>query len=153
MSGAFEDATIDRPQGKNMSGTAQVLRFGVRVNRNLDGLGSVFGGDAGADTVDCIDADGEGGLIVVGIFADHQGQFESIESIARQGQTNQTPRLHSHEIDVVGRGELGGTNHVAFVFAVFIIDYYEHPTCFEVCEGTVDRVKLKGLCRGVVIWH
>ena len=121
-----------------MTGTAQVLRFGVRVDGYLDGAGPVFGGDAGTDAVDCIDADGEGSLIVVGIFADHQGQFEPIEPFATQGQTNQTPRVHGHEIDVVRRGELGGTNHVAFVFAVFVIDYYYDATCFEVCEGAVN---------------
>jgi hypothetical protein len=129
-----------------MTGAAQVLRFGVRVDGNLDGAGSVFGGDAGTNTVDTINADGKGGLVFVGVFAYHEGQFESIEPIARQGQTNQTPRVHCHEIDAVRRGELGGTNDVAFVFAVFVIDYYQDATCFEVCEGAVDRVKLKGLC-------
>jgi hypothetical protein len=33
---------------------------------------------------------------------------------------------------------LGGTNHVAFVFAVFVIDYYHYATCFEVYEGAVN---------------
>ena len=63
-----------------MTVTAQVLRFGVRVDGYLDGARPVFGRDAGTDAVDCIDADGEGCLVVVGVFADHQGQFQAILS-------------------------------------------------------------------------
>ena len=138
MTGAFEDATVYRPQGEYVTGTAQVLRFGIRVDGYLDGARPVFGRDTGTDAVDCIDADGEGCLVVVGVFADHQGQFQAIEPFATQSQTNQTPGVHGHKIDVVGGGELGGTNHVAFVFAIFVIDYYQGATCFEVCEGAVN---------------
>lgn len=138
MAGAFEDATVDGPQGENVTGTAQVLRFGVRVDGDLDGACPVFGGDTGTDAVDCIDADGEGSLVVVSVFADHEGQFQAIEPFAAQCQTNQTPRVHGHKIDVVGGGELGGTYHIAFVFAIFVIDYYQGATCFEVYEGAVN---------------
>jgi hypothetical protein len=61
-----------------VTGTAQVLRFSVRVDGYLDAARPAFDRDAGTDAVDCIDADGEGRLVVVGVFADHEGQFQAI---------------------------------------------------------------------------
>lgn len=64
----------------------------------------------------------EGGLVGIGIAINHQGQIESVKALAFHGETNQTPGVGRHEVDLIGGGELGRTDQVTFVLPAFVVD-------------------------------
>ena len=61
-------------------------------------------------------------LIFIGVAINHQGQVEGIETISFDGKTDQASSLFSHEIDLLGRRKLRGTNQITFVFTALVID-------------------------------
>ncbi len=73
MARPFQDPPRYGPQGKNMTGTAQILGLGVGINGNLDSAGAVLGRNARGDSLlrRGIDTDGEGGLVGVGVGGYH----------------------------------------------------------------------------------
>ena len=75
MSGPLEDAALLGPKRKDVPRTPQVVRAGVWVDGHLNGPGPVLCGDPRRDTVlgAGIHADGEGGLVAVGVAINHQG--------------------------------------------------------------------------------
>ncbi len=43
-----------------------------------------------------------------------------------------------HEVDVLGRDELGGEHEIAFVLAIFVVDEDHHLAGADLVEGTRD---------------
>ena len=70
----FQHPTITGAQGKDVARAAQVLGLAVRMQGHLDGASPIFCGDACADASlrSGINADGESGLVGVGVLAHHQ---------------------------------------------------------------------------------
>ena len=120
----LEHAPGAGPKGKHVTRTPEVCRAGGRMDGHLDRAGPVFGGDARTHAVlrSGVDADGERRLVAVGVAIHHQRQIEPIQPLPLHRQADQTPRLGGHEVDLLRGGELGGADHIAFVFPVFIVD-------------------------------
>ena len=56
----------------------------------------------------------------------HQRQSELIHALLRHRQADQPAGMARHEVDRVGRRELGGNHQVALVLAVLVVDQHEH---------------------------
>jgi hypothetical protein len=60
-------------------------------------------------------------------FWNHRRQIELAAARFGECQTDQTPAETGHEVDRLGRHEIGREHQVAFVFAVFLVDQNDHP--------------------------
>jgi hypothetical protein len=88
-----------------------------------------------------IDAHSERCLIFIGVAVDHQGKVKGIETISFDSETDQAPSLFSHEIDLLWRRKLRGTNQISFVFAAFVIDHNNALAIPNGVQGIRDGVK------------
>ena len=124
VAGALENAATAGAQREDVAGPPKVSGSCGGMESDLDGAGAVLGGNAGGNPVlwTGIDADGEGGLVAVGIGTDHQRKIKDIETLTLHGNADETAGLGSHEVDLEGCGELGSADDVAFILAVLIID-------------------------------
>jgi hypothetical protein len=97
------------------------------MDGDLDCTGSIFSRNASANSVfgASINADCESGLVAVGVAIHHQWQIEGIQALTLHRQADQAPSFSCHEIDLLGRCELGSTDQVAFVFAIFIVHHHD----------------------------
>ena len=131
------------PQRKDVAGTAQIVGPGVGMDRHLNGAGPILRGDAGAHPVlrTRIHAHGESGLVAVGVAIHHQRQIEGIEPLTLHRQADQAPCLDGHEVDLLGRGELGRADQVALVFAVLVVDHHDRLAVADRRQGIGDRVE------------
>ena len=143
VAGTFEHAPLPRPQGEDVPRPAQIRRSRGRVEGHLDRAGPVFGRNAAADAMlgTGVDADGEGRLVVVGVLVDHQGQLQRIESLPLHGQADEAPGLGGHEVDLMGGGELGGTDQIAFVLPVLVVHNDDAGTIANGRQRPLDRIK------------
>jgi hypothetical protein len=122
---------------------AQISWAALRVNRHLNGAGSILGRDACADAVfrAGIHAHCEGGLVVVGVAVDHQRQVKLVEPLALHRQADQAAGLGGHEIDLLRRGELRRTDQITLVFAVFVVDHDDRLAIANCSQGIGDRIE------------
>ena len=142
----FQHSPIAGAQRKDVAGAAQILGFALRVQGHLDRAGPIFCGDACADASlrSGINADGEGGLVGVGVLAHHQRQVEGIEPLTLHGQTDQAAGFGGHEVDLLGRCKLRRTDQVAFVFSVFVVDHHHAGPIPNGLKGLFNRVETDG---------
>jgi hypothetical protein len=73
-----------------------------------------------------VDADGEGGAESCGVFGGLWGEVEFETSIAGESEAEEPASVCEHEVDDVGGDGLGGTDEVAFVFAILVVDEDDH---------------------------
>ena len=130
-----------------MAGAAQIIGSGIGVDRHLDGAGPVLGGYAGGDAPlrAGINAHGEGGLVVVGVAGNHQGQVEGIEPLPLHGQADQPPGFGGHEIDLLRRGKLGRADQIPLVLSVLVINHHHHFAAADGGQGIGDGIEADGL--------
>ncbi len=126
VAGALEHAAVLGPQREHVAGDDDVARAGVGVDRDLDRVGAVVGGDAGADPAGGLDRDREGGLQRRLVLRRHQLQAELLAALRGQRQADQAARLLGHEVDRLRRGELRRHHQVALVLAVLAVADDDH---------------------------
>ena len=138
---ALQHATGAGAQRKDVTGAAKVGRLGVGVQRHLDGRGAVGRRNARGDTEAAVgvDAHGERGPHVLGIPLGHLGQAELVAALRGEGEADEPAPVLRHEIDDLGRDELGRADEVAFVFAVGVVRHDDDLPVAEVLDGLVDR--------------
>ncbi len=71
-------------------------------------------------------------------FAGHQVEPELVAALRRQRQADQPASLLRHEVDRLGRRELGGEDQVALVLAVLAVADHHHPAAPDLVEGLLD---------------
>lgn len=139
-----------------MSGADEVGRVGVWIDRELDGFGAFFGGDACGEPVlwVSVDGHGEGGRADGGVDDRLRREFESIAVGLGQREAHVPAGDGEHKRDGFGRDELGGQHKVALVLAVLVVGEDNHLALAEVFKDFLDG----GEC-GVVgrllfcVWH
>ena len=70
-----------------------------------------------------IDAYGKGSFVVVSVFCYHGIKAEFVGIFLAHRHTDQALAVRSHHVEIFGSCKLSGTNHVAFVFPVFVVTY------------------------------
>ena len=111
------------------------------------------GGDAGGDAFARLDGDGEGGLVAGAVVGGHQAEAELLDALAGQGEADQAAGVTGHEIDGLGRGELGGDDEVAFILPVFVIDEDEHAAVARVLDQFLDGGEVLRQLDGADVVH
>ena len=97
--------------------------------------------DAGGAALKLVDGNGKRGsehrCVVLHLMG--QAQFGR----ARQGKRHAeyAAGVLQHEVDLLGRDFLCGDYNVALVFAVFVVDYYQHFAGLEIGDGFLDGIE------------
>ncbi len=110
-----------------MAGLDQIVGAGTAGHGDLHGARTVGGRDAGGDALGGLDGNGEIGAVRRAVAGDHQRQVELAAALGGQRQADQATAEPGHEVDGLGRDEIGCQDQVTFVFAVFLIDQDDHP--------------------------
>ena len=110
-----------------------------RVDRDLDRVRAVVGGDAGRDALAGLDRDGEGGSVRRLVALGHHPQPELVAALAGEAEADQPAALLRHEVDRLGRRELRGDGQVALVLAVGRVDDDDHLALPDVLDRLLDR--------------
>ena len=126
-----------------MSGTGEVRGCGVWRDGGADGVAAVGGGDAGGDSFAGFDSFGEGGAKARRILLGHGRQIEVVGALFGEGEADEAAAKFGHEVDGFGRDELGGEGEIALVFAVFVIDDYDHAAGADLRDGGGDVGKMR----------
>ena len=88
LAGALEHAAGARHEREHVAGLHEVLRPGLGVDRHLDRVGAVGGGDAGRDALARLDRDGERRLQARLVVARHRRQVELGAALRRQREAD-----------------------------------------------------------------
>ena len=139
VAGALEHAALFGPQREHVAGDDDVARARLGVDRDLDRVGAVVGGDAGADPAGGLDRDREGGLQRRLVLGRHQVQAEPFAALGGQRQADQPARLLGHEVDRLGGGELRRHHQVALVLAVLAVADDDHAAAADLLDRLLDR--------------
>ena len=76
-----------------------------------------------------------------------RGTSNSSRRVARHGKTDQTSRIDCHKVDQIWSRKLSGTDHISFVFPIFIIDDDDRFSCLQIRQGILNGIKRKRLIR------
>ena len=52
--------------------------------------------------------------------------MQLIAALGGKRETNQTAAVSGHEVNGFGSNQFGGHSKIAFIFAIFVVDYYHH---------------------------
>ena len=151
---SLEHAARLRAEREDVSGLDEVAGSGPRVDRHLDRARSIVRGDAGRDTLPCLDGDGEGRserrLVPLG----HRPQRELVAPVRREAEADEASRVRRHEVDRLGSDELRGDRQVALVLAVGVVDDDDEPPGADVLDRLFDRRERRDrLPRGCMDGH
>ena len=72
------------------------------------------------------------------VVTDHQGQIELAAALLREREADETPAVARHEVDRLGRRELGADQQIAFVLAVLLVDEHDHAAGTKVVDDLSD---------------
>ncbi len=138
LAGALEHPAGLGLEREHVAGLHEVARGGAGVDRHGDGARAVGGGDAGGDAVARLDRDRERRLEGRLVLGRHQVEAELVAAVGRERQADQPAALAGHEVDRLGRGELGGDREVALVLAVLVVADDDHPPGADVLDRLLD---------------
>ena len=136
--GALEHAAAPGAQREDVARLDEVARPRRRVDGDLDRVCAVVRGNAGGDALARLDRDGEGGaerrLVLVG----HLPQPELVAALLGQAEADEAPCVRDHEVDRLGRRELGGDREVALVLAILVVDDDHEAAGADVLDRLLD---------------
>src|SRR5271154_1779963 len=102
---------IARAYGKHMTRAREVFRANSGVDRSQVDSRTIVRPDSSCYTPSlCIDGDGKRCAKVCGVVEHHWSQFQLVKPLAGHRETNQPPRVGSHEIDHL-RSDHFGRDH------------------------------------------
>ena len=134
----LQDAAGAGPQREDVPRLDEVVGGRGRIDRDLDRPRPVGGRDARRDALAGLDRDGERGaerrLVLVG----HLPQPEHLAALRRQAEADQPAPVRRHEVDGLGRHELGRDRQVALVLAILVVDDDHEPPGADVLDRLLD---------------
>ena len=141
LAGALEHPAVLGPQREHVAGLHQGLGRRAGVDRDLDRVRAVGGRDPGGDPLAGLDRDRERGLQRRLVLGRHQVEPELVAALAGQRQADQPPSLLGHEVDRLGRRELGRHRQVALVLAGLVVADDHHPPAADLVDSFLNRGK------------
>jgi hypothetical protein len=127
MTSQITAAGVLRHHRKDVPGLHDVVGLRVPGHRHPDRPGTVRGGYSRADAGGRLDRDRERGPVRRAVVAHHQREGELPATLLGEREADEAARMRGHEIDRLGRHEVGGEDEIAFVLAVLRVDEDDHP--------------------------
>ena len=150
LAGALEHPAGLRLQREDVPRLDEVARAAARVDRDLDRVRAVVRRDPGGDALARLDGDRERRLEGRLVLGRHQVEAELVAAVGRQRQADQAAPVGGHEVDRLGRGELGRQGQVALVLAVLRVADHDHAAGADVLQGFLDRGERAHAC---AVWR
>src|SRR5688500_13819126 len=143
VTNALQNASIARSHWRNVSRAPQVGWNGGGINRDADRFRPVLRTHTSshAKALISIYADGEGRAKLLGVHLGLLRQLELVGTLSGESEADPAARFSDHEVDQLGRNQLGRTNQVAFVLAVFVIRDDDELTSLDVGYRPFNRSK------------
>ena len=132
MPGAHQHAAGFRRDREYVPGLDDVPGLRPARHRRLHGAGAVVRRYPGADPRCRFDRNGKRRAVEGMVLLRHRRQLQLAAAFLGQGKADQAARKPGHEVDRLGRDEIGGKNEIALVFAVFLIHQDDHLAGFDV---------------------
>ena len=106
----------------------------------MDRRGAVARRDAGGDPEAplCVDAHREGGGQLLGVALGHLRKAQLVAPLAGEREADEPAPVQGHEVDHLGRGELGRTDEVALVLAVLVVGHDDDLAVPQVVDRLLD---------------
>src|SRR5439155_6716725 len=114
----LESSALARSQREDVSGLNQILRPLARVDRHLDRAGAVVRRDPRRDSLARLVRNREGRTELRLVSRGHRPELELGAALLGEAEADQAATVRRHEVDRLGRRELGRDRQVALVFAV-----------------------------------
>ena len=124
--------------GKTWPGETTSRGPGVVGDRGADRGRAIARRDAGRHAVARLDRDRERGAERGLVVAHHHRQLEPVDQRVVHREADQAARVGRHEVDGLGRDELGGEHEVALVLAILVVDEDHHPARADLLQGARD---------------
>ena len=128
-----------RLQRKDVPGRDDVVGPRVARHRDPDRLGPLARRDAGGDPAPAVDADRERGVPRRSVVRRHHRQAQLRDALLGQRQADEAPPLARHEVDRLGRHQVGGHHQVALVLAILVVDEDQHAAGADRLDRARDR--------------
>ena len=139
LAGALEHAARRRDEREDVAGLHDVVGPALGVDGHLDGARAIGRRDAGGHPVARLDRLREGGLEARRVLGHHGPQVELFAALRGEREADQAAAVGRHEVDRLGRDELGRHGEVAFVLAALVVADHDHAAGADVGQGFVDR--------------
>src|SRR6266536_1984506 len=125
---------MDTHESGGGSGKVAANEGDVLVVVDVAGVGDHAGGDAKAR----VNGFAEGGAMDGSVDRRHEREVKLVAALLGEGQADQAAAVLGHEVDGVGRDFFGGHCEVALVFAVLVVNQYDHAALANLFDGFFD---------------
>ena len=142
VTGAHQYTALACAQRENVARTAEVARLCTRLSAFFHGISTLVSGNTGGG-INMINRNREGCFVIVGVVRYHSAKLQLIHNLAVCRHADKSACFLSHKVNSLGSAQLGCHNQVAFVFAVLVIGYQYHLTCFNRSDGFINCIILK----------
>src|ERR1039458_9362986 len=109
-----------------MTGAGQIRRGGSGVDGSTNGMRPVSGGYPSGYALASFNGLSECGSKARRVLLRHWKQSQVVGPLFGQGQADEAAAVAGHEVDGLRRNVLSGQREIAFVFAIFVVDYDNH---------------------------
>ena len=144
VTGAHQYTALACAQREDMSRTSEIARLCTGLSAFFHGICALVSRNTGG-SVNMVNRNREGCFVIVGVVRYHSTELQLIHNLAVCRHANKSACFLSHKVNSLGSAQLGCHNQVAFVFAVLVIGYQYHLTCFNRSDSFFNCIILK-LC-------
>ena len=121
MSRTDEYTAFTGAQGEHMSRTAEIRGLCLRIHRHHGSQRAFYCRNTGG-SLHMVNGNGKSSFMIVRILFHHLGQTQLIAVITAHRHADQTLGMGCHEVDIFCGCKLCGTNDIAFVFTIRVIN-------------------------------
>jgi hypothetical protein len=140
MSNALKNSAVACAKWRHVTRPSQVSRNGCGIDGNVNRLRAILRTDSRrhAKARGSIDAHRECSALLFGILFALLRELQLVSALSSEGEADPSARLLDHEVDELRRHQLGSTNQVTFILAVFVIRNDDELACLDVGDRLLD---------------
>ena len=142
VTGTHQYTALTCAQRENVTGTAEVARLCARFGTFFHGISALVSRNTGG-SVNMVNRNRESCFVIVSVVRYHSTELQLIHNLAVCRHADKSACFLSHKVNSLGSAQLGCHNQVAFVFAVLVIGYQYHLTCFNRSDSFINCIILK----------
>ena len=127
-----------------MAGAREVARLHIAIGERMHGGCAFLRRNAGGQAFAIVDRYGEGGAERCIIMRHHGIELEAAGIFAGDRRADDAAAMADHEGHLLGRDLAGGSDQVAFILPVIVIDDDHHLAARNGGNGVLDAVEFGG---------
>ena len=140
VTGAHQHAAFLRHQRKDVAGPHEIRSAAIAVGERAHGIGALFRGNAGGQTVADVDRDGECRAERRVVERHHRVEMQPPRLLGRQRRADDARRIADDERHLLRRAQARRDEQVAFVLAVVVVGNNEDFAARKGGDGSLDAL-------------